>query len=1481
MKLSLPQEDVYFEQLMYPKDPIYNIGAKISIEGTLVYEVFNDAYKMLINQHDAFRSVLNHDQAVPEIDIREADNDILTYLDFSAYENAVEEVTSFMQERFEKPFQLAEKKPLYKFILIKVKETHHYLFSVYHHLITDGWGTSLMFQRLVKNYNELMELGAIKSVYPYSYKDFVADDQSYALSEAYEKDKVYWKEKFKELPQRLLEKMVTTEKSNQSKRKAVFIKRAVYNQLTQTGKEVGCSTFHVILGIIYLYFGRKHQNRDFAIGLPVLNRGKRIFKNTVGLFMGISPLRIALDFDDNFEALIKNIKQGLRQNYRHQRFPLGKLIKALELFQEKDRLFNITLSYEKQSYADHFLNTKTTVIPLSHHSERVALAIYIREFDEMEDVKIDFDYNVNYFDEPAISQVVSHFETLLMGIIANTQKSLSQYQYITDAEKQNLRFNFNQTQFNYDKEANVIDLFRNQVNRRPTKIALEEEANSYTYLALDKLSDRIANYLQQRFHQRPGIPIAVFINRSAKLIATLLGILKSGSVFIPLDSSFPKERLAYIINHSEVALIIGTEDLEQTLQFDKEFLAIETLLRSKENGLPLATASLSSASLAYIIYTSGSTGKPKGVAISHQSLVNLLISVKHQPGLDQADRFFSVTTPSFDISILEFFAPLITGASIYVASQKLLSDPLAIVDKLESWKPTVMQATPSFYQMLYNVAWKGSKTLKILCGGDLLSETLAEKLLTTNAVLWNMYGPTETTIWSSCKKITKAFEASNIGKPIHNTAFYILDEALQLLPIGTVGNVYIGGDGLAQAYYKNEVLTKEKFIVNPFDKSKKIYHTGDLGKWNELGEIEFLGRNDYQVKIRGYRIELGEIETKLDQIKGIRSSIVIAQKKRHQEARLIAYILKEDQSLKTETIKNELSEKLPAYMIPYIIIPIKEFPLTLNKKVNRKALEAKKVNIKSALFTGDMPTTELEIALSNYYKEVLNIAEEITVVDDFFTLGGHSLNAVKLINLIEEQLHCRLNLKAVFDYPTIRTLAAFLEEKATQQARIILPVDKREYYSVSAPQQLIWLASQQPERSMAYHMPAVFEIKGEIDKAVLETVLLDILEKYEILRTNFIAVAGIPKQKINPPEKLSFEIQKIFAAENDLVETIDNFVNKVFNLESDLLIRIALVAQNNQRTYLVFNTHHIVMDGWSLEILINELISKYKALQQQEKPKDLKPKLQFKDYAEWHQSQLENTTAKNLDFWKDHLRNYTWGNRIPFDLESSSVQNEAATREFKYAGVELTALKQLMQAHKISLHSFLIASFNMLIHKMYGSEDSCIGTVNAGRTSPTLQNQLGMFVKTLPLRTRLKADTSVQEILQQTQEKLLQIDEHQDLPEVLQNVLRLDILLVLENPSYSYKQIELSEKLQLQSYPISTAYSKLPLLVSFSVREENIWSSIDYDVNRYEQATIELINLKFERLLKEIIKRPHEALSSINIDLEIEVEKVIDIDFDF
>ncbi|WP_166923746.1 non-ribosomal peptide synthetase [Flavobacterium poyangense] len=1481
MKLTLPQQDVYFEQLMYPEDPIYNIGAKIIIKGSIVFEVLNQAYIELINQHDTYRSFL--DLLDTEVRIQTIEEHVMTleFVDFSAKKNADAEANEFMQNTFEIPFQLNEKKVLHKFILVKVNDTLHYLFSVYHHIITDGWGTSLMFQRLVKNYNELSTFGKVVTEYPFTYKDFIKDDSAYAVSVDYEENKLYWKEKFEKLPERLFERIEQNNKPNQSKRKEIIVKRAVYNQLEQVGKELGATTFHVILGVLYLYFGRKHQNKDFAIGLPVLNRGKSIFKKTVGLFMGVSPLRIQFDFEDNFGDLVKNIKQQLRQDYRHQRFPLGKLIKELELFQEKDRLFNMTLSYEKQNYADHFANSETTVVPLSHQSERVALAIYIREFDASEDVKIDFDYNVNYFSESDSLKLVTHFETLLTAVISNPAELLSKYQYLTESEKKELVEDFNKTQFSYSDEATFITLFREQVSKNPGKIAIVDEQREYTYSELDALSNKIAIYLQKINKEQNTAPVAVLMDRSANLVATLLGIVKSGNAYIPLDPSFPKERLEYIVAHSGVQQIIATQNLKHILNLEDRVIDIEVIIKEETALEQTEPEKISAASTAYIIYTSGSTGNPKGVAISHSSLLNFLISIQHKPKVEEQDYLFSVTTQSFDISILEFFVPLISGAKLYMASQELLADPLAIVAKLGELKPTMIQATPSFFQMLYNAGWKGNKTLKILCGGDLLSETLAEKLIETNAELWNMYGPTETTIWSSCKKITQPNEASNIGKPIHNTQLYILDDCMQLLPVGSVGTIYIGGDGLAQGYFKNEELTNEKFIPSVFKENERMYNTGDLGKWNEKGEIEFLGRNDNQVKIRGYRIELGDIETKLNQIKNIKQAIVIAQQKAGQEAVLIGYIIAETDTFNADAIIDALREELPEYMIPHALFSLDEFPLTPNKKVDRKALSQAKITPEKIVHSDERPTTEIEKKLCKFYGEILEIEVEIGITDNFFQLGGHSLNAVKLINSINEKLQYRITLKDIFDYPTVQKLAKYLEKKETVQTTSIVPLAKHLYYEITSSQYNIWLASQLKEKSISYNMSAVFKIQGQIKKAVLDQVFLELQKKHEVIRTNFVEIEGIPNQKIASEEVMQVAVDEFFYEEKERIKAIQDYVNKAFDLENETLLRVALFHQKNGDSYLVFCTHHIIMDGWSLEILVNEFVNKYQQIEQQHTVQEHKLKFQFKDYVVWHKEQQKNANETNLKFWKTYLEGHTWKNSIPFDKEDYEEKHLGTDHDFVYDSIKFSELNEFAQQQNISLHSLLVGTFSMLMHKMYEEEDFCVGTVNSGRTHSELHNQLGMFVKTLPLRNRINSNDSLSEILKKTHQNLLRIDEHQDLPESMQNKLRLDVLLVLQNPSFSYTNIAVNENLHLNLTPVNSSYSRLPLLINFAVNKGNVSGTISYNTAKYETATIELIQLKYEKLLREIVENANQSLEAIDIELAIEKERMIDIGFNF
>lgn len=1482
MRLTLPQQDVYFEQLLFPNDPIYNIGAKILIQGNISYAILNKAYINLINQHDAYRSIIVGDALDIGIEILPEHNSVLGYKDFSKSNNPEKSAHIFMEETFTTSFKIHQKKMLHKFILIKVDESFYFLFSMYHHIITDGWGTSLMFQRLVRNYNEIKEFGEVKTTYPYSYTTFVDNDLEYQNSKEYLEDKTYWKKKFSILPDRLFQKIKSASHTNKSARKTLVIPRSVYGQLEGIAKESRSSTFHVILGILYLYFGRKHANNDLAIGLPVLNRSKSIFKKTVGLFMGVSALRMQLDFSVTFLDLVNNIKQQLRVDYRHQRFPLGKLIQELSLFDKKDQLFNITLSYEKQNYSDHFSGTKTQVIPFTHYAERVALAVYIREFDALDDVNIDFDYNLNYFDERITEQFIGHFEKLISQIIVNPNKKLLNYQYTSNAEEHKILTDFNQTKFEYSQSLTCVNFFNQHVANTPDHIALKDGISEYSYHQLDLLSTQVAAYIYDNFETTGVSPIAVLMDRSAQMIVVLLGILKAGRIYLPLDPDFPEDRLSFIISNSDVKEVFTISDLGDILPKRIRYTKLSEVLNKNLNKEKNTINLSKSKDLAYIIYTSGSTGKPKGVSINHRSLLNFLLSMQKAPGIQTSDTLYSVTTQSFDISILEFLLPLVSGATLYVGDTDTLKDPLRLLDVLKEVKPKIIQGTPSFYQMLFNAGWEGDSNLRVLCGGDLISKALAQKLLEHCGEVWNMYGPTETTIWSSTKKMHAASDHTNIGKPIANTQFFILDNTLQLVPPNFVGTLYIGGDGLAQGYFKNEPLTKEKFVKNPYLSEGSIYNTGDLCKWNTEGEVMFLGRADHQVKIRGYRIELGEIEEVLNQINGIKSSVVVAKKEQDQEAFLVAYVsLKEENFDEKKCIKS-LQKELPRYMIPNRVIPLDAFPLTPNKKIDRKLLAQYSIDFLEKDESFKKAETALEHKLDAFYQEILKLQGPINIRDNFFALGGHSLTAVLLINRIAEELHIPISLKTVFNYPTIMSLAKYLAKHEGEKQQYVIPVVESEEYPATSVQYIIWLASQKHTMSIAYNMSSVYEIKGVLHEVQLENAFQTIINKYEILRTNFIEVHGYPHQKIKNKENALFKLDHFRINDSENVNVaMEEYMHQEFNLNEEMLIRIGLFKQSDGKAFLVFSSHHLIMDGWSLEILIKELLANYEMLISSAIIPEVPLNFQFKDYAFWLRSKEIESEEENTRFWKQYLKGYQWKNLIPYDNNLTIDKKENIKYHFVWDQELFLGLKEMVKKTKISLHTVILSSFTLLINRMKGHQDISVGTVNSGRRFIDSSKQIGMFVKTLPLRTKINPDENISDLMLRTHQQLMIIDEHQDIPTEILSQLRLDVLIVVQNPAFDYCSIEVSKELKLESCLQRSDYSRLPLLIELIEGKDQIRGEISFDATKYAKETIEILLMKFRKILKECYSNPTSLVYDIDIALAFEKEKKLDINFNF
>lgn len=1483
MKLTLPQQDIYFDQLLHANEPIYNIGAKIAIKGSLDKEILKKSYSALIRQNDAYRFTFS---AVGEtVTAKLADNPCseLGFIDFSKNQNPHQQALLFMNEEFVKPFDLNSESLLHIFTLVKVEEDFHYLFSVYHHIITDGWGTSLMFQRLVQNYNEIYELGNIQSEYPFSYIDFIKEDQEYQESGLYLDDKKYWSEKFSVLPENLFDKIDEAALVTKSKRKEIILKRELYNQLNQLAQSCNCSSFHIILASLYLYFGRKHQNNDFAIGLPVLNRGKSKYKKTVGLFMGVSPLRIKLDFEQTFENLVKEVKNQLRQDYRHQRFPLGKLINELHLFNEKERIFNITLSYEKQDYANHFIHTKTNVIPLTHESERAALAVYIREFDALEDVKIDFDYNLNYFNDFTINQVVSHFQNVITDILENPNKKLKEISYLTTQEEKQLLREFNDTKATYPTNKTILNLFQEQLNKFPQKTALRDDFSNYTYLKLDQLSNRVAAYLITFCGKEDQLPVAVLMQRSASMIAVLLGILKSGRPYIPLDPVFPKERLNHILNDSKSQILITENgiDLELEPLVNTKFLLLEEILSYNNIAEDIVDNPVNPEDTAYIIYTSGSTGNPKGVEVGHKSLLNFLCSIQQKPGINHTDVLLSVTTYSFDISILEFFAPFISGSTLYIVSQETLGDVELMIKKIEEIKPTVIQATPSFYQMLFHGGWKGDKKLKVLCGGDLLSQNLAKNLIENCSEVWNMYGPTETTIWSSLKQIQYPADSSNIGKPIHNTQFYILDEFLYPKPLGTPGAIFIGGDGLSKGYYYNEELTAKKFITSPFNKAQLLYETGDVGRWNNMGEIEFLGRNDNQVKIRGYRIEIGDIESKLNQIEGISEAVVIAKQNGDQEAFLAAYFLKEDVQIGKDKIIEELQKHLPYYMIPNAFVALETFPLTPNKKIDRKVLTNIEIVSNTTLQDFKPAVTDLHKRIADLWSTVLKIDAPIAINDNFFSLGGHSLNAVRLITLFSKNFSYSFTMKDIFKYPTIAAQALYIQTLNKSSNQKIIPSEVKDYYNLTPSQNNIWIASQKKKGSLSYNMSAAYKIEGNVDSQKIETSLAAIIQKYEILRTNFVEINGIPYQKINSFETLKFEIQVRKVEQDKLEEIVSGLANQEFDLERDLLLRAHYLISETGDSIFMCSTHHIVMDGLSLEILIRDFIEQYNQKDFYSSKNKTVLKFQYKDYSEWSNKSIQSTVVKNELFWKSYLENYQLKDLFKKDFYKENEQQKSGKYFFECSIETTLALKKIALKQETTLYNVLVAAFNILIYKLSAHTDICIATVNSGRDFPELQDEIGMFVKTIVLRTQIAPEQSFDEVLKNVQNNLLEIDNFHDLPLEKMPKQIFETMLAYQNPEFSFDNtIELSNS-KLVKYPIQNQYSKIPMLFNLFENDHKLEGIVDYDRSLFDSDTIEIMTLKFQMILNEIVKDSSSQLDLINLHTKLEQDNMLEFDFNF
>jgi len=1051
--LSSPQLDIWFDQILYPNVPLYNSCGYVRIEGLIDPARFEKALNQVIAENDALRTILHEGDSLPTQTFAENVHLKLDFHDFSEQKNADELVIKWMQQEFVKPFQLYDGL-LFQFALCKASEVCFYWFEKSHHIILDGWANSLIIQRVATAYNAL-STGQSGEPKCYSYKNFIQNDQAYFESEKFVKAKRYWQDKYQQVPEPLfMRRSATHSQIITSQSSTLRIQRYFYNQLNDFALKNKASTFHVILGALYCYFVRTYHREDFVIGLPTLNRNNAAFKQTMGLFAGTSPALFRFGTDLSVVELVEKIRQELQKDYRHQRFPLSEIHRQVGLHSHQ-QLFDIMLSYAKHNYDVDFNGSFAIMVYTTVGFEQNALAIYVEEFHQHDDVNIYFDYNLGFFEAEEIERLKARFEFLLGEFLRQPSVPVRLLQIMPTAELNKIRVEWNNTITDYPREKTIVDLFEQQVAKTPNAIAVVFENQQLTYRELNLKANQLAHHLQQ-LGVKPDVLVGICLERSVEMVIGLLGILKAGGAYLPLDPAYPVARLAFMLEDAFVSVLLTQENLKEglpTTQAQVVCFAAQALSQSRSEN---PVNELKPDNLAYVIYTSGSTGKPKGVAISHQGFINLVNWFVTDFNLTATDSVLVISSESFDLTQKNFFAPLIKGGQLHLLPAGY--EPNKITQLVAAQHITWLNCTPSaFYPLIESSENRNLASLRyVFLGGEPISLTrLSSWLQSTACQAVNTYGPTE------CSDVCAAYlleqperfleRAIPIGKPIFNTTLFILGKHLELLPVGVVGELYIGGVGLARGYLNRPELTAEKFINNPFDPHSRLYKTGDLARYLPDGNIEYLGRIDNQIKIRGFRIELGEIEGVLAQHPFVTENVVIVHEVSKTDKRLVAYIVPYQwQVIEKTALRDFLSTRLPDYMIPSAFVTIDTLPLTPNGKIDRRALSQLSVyHLSEKTFIA--PRTPKEELLAGIWAEVLGI-ERVGVHDNFFDLGGHSLLAVKLMARIGQQFGKKLPLSTLVEGPTIEQLATVLNQSTEKMWSSLVAIQpngtKRPFFCV-------------------------------------------------------------------------------------------------------------------------------------------------------------------------------------------------------------------------------------------------------------------------------------------------------------------------------------------------------------------------------------------------------------------------------------------------
>jgi amino acid adenylation domain-containing protein len=1014
----------------------FNESTVFRFRGNFDTEAMIAAFRRIVQRHEALRTIFDPAGETQYIHSSiEFEIPIFDYADM-ADGHRQEKISALLAESIRNPFDL-ERGPLFRAQIIKLSGKDHMMVVTAHHAVCDGRSFDVMVRDLSSTYNVLCEGRPDERPLP----DMQFSE--YAIRQEKSKDgpevliaEKYWLQQFTdsipvlELPS---DHQRPSVKSYQGARAAQVLNDTSYSQIKKLGAKQGATLFSTLLAAFSILIYRLTGQSELVVGMFAAGHSVRGSRDLVGHCTNLLPLRVNLNGRESFLELLARIKTIVLDAYDHQGITFGSLIRRFDIKWDPSRtpLVSVLFNIDPAIHGMKFKGLEMEYSANPRCAFQFDMGFNLTAYEKK--LICECDYTTDLFDASTIKRWLGHYQALIDNIVENPDQLIEKFPLLTDSERYQIISTWNDTDVKYPKESSVNELFEFQAARVPDAVAVVDQNKTISYNVLDKRSNQLAHFLRS-IGVKTETFIGVFMERSIESIVVLLGIMKAGCAYLPLDPTFPKDRIGFMLEDSAAPIILTQTALmdwlpahqAKAVDFDKDW----DIIASYSDHLPEKYAH--SSNLAYLMYTSGSTGKPKGVQILHGAVVNFLLSMQQKPGYSEKDILLSVTTLSFDISVLEVFLPLVTGGCTVLVSHEVASDGKLLSESILRHRPTVMQATPVTWRIMLESGWRNDGKFKGLIGGEQVPSDLCDRLLKQGVELWNMYGPTETTIWSTIKQLTLSQDKISIGKPIANTSIYVLDQNLSPVPIGVVGELHIGGDGLARGYLNRADLTAEKFIRNSFslDPNSRIYKTGDLARYLPDGNLECLGRTDFQAKVRGFRVEPEEIESILNRNAFVKQSAVVVRPDFLDVNQIVAYIVPINGSIPSiPDLRQYLRETLPEYMVPSRFFFLETMPMTPNGKINRKGLPELQDQRDSDLEKSFVASNDsLEMQLTQVWESILGV-KPIGIKDNFFEIGGHSLLAARLFARIDKLMGMNLPLATLFQAPTIELLSKIIRDR--------------------------------------------------------------------------------------------------------------------------------------------------------------------------------------------------------------------------------------------------------------------------------------------------------------------------------------------------------------------------------------------------------------------------------------------------------------------